>query len=180
MLHCGTIEWRNIFNVKIFWSMVYTQYYNRVYSKQHHIIILHSNDTTCHVLLLCNIWSFSIYSVIIQWLIQWNFRWETWLLESHHNKNNKICSILFWTKSSTIRTYQAATKQFSDFCSEFHISTPYPLTQHLLCQYVSYLGSQGPSSHNQSLSVNPQALSNLDWHAITRPRLHAEIATEQV
>ena len=46
---------------------------------------------------------------------------------------------------STHRTYQAATKRFSDFCSEFHISTPYPLTQHLLCQYVSYLGSQGLS-----------------------------------
>ena len=32
---------------------------------------------------------------------------------------------------STHKTYQAAAN------SVFHISTPYPLTQHILCQYVS-------------------------------------------
>ena len=32
--------------------------------------------------------------------------------------------------------YQAATKCFSSFCSEFHIASPYALTEHILCQYV--------------------------------------------
>ena len=44
------------------------------------------------VLLLCNIWSFlnvSIHSLINLWLIQQNFRRETWLLESHHNRNSR-------------------------------------------------------------------------------------------
>ena len=33
-------------------------------------------------------------------------------------------------------------KCFSDFCFEFYILTPYPLTQRILCQCVSYLSSQ--------------------------------------
>ena len=69
------------------------------------------------------------------------------------------------------RTYQAATKRFSDFCAEFHIASPYPLTQHILCQYVSYLGPQdlSPGTIKVYLSALRRCQVSMGCHLQTTP-----------
>lgn len=54
------------------------------------------------------------------------------------------CSVLFQARSSPInsKTYQAATKQFYSFCTSHNVPDPFPLTEHLLCYFASYLATQ--------------------------------------
>ena len=45
--------------------------------------------------------------------------------------------------SSTRRSYQAASKRFSEFCSRFSITTPFPVTEQVLCCFAAYLADVG-------------------------------------
>ena len=48
--------------------------------------------------------------------------------------------------SSTHRTYTTGINRFNKFCTDHHINSPFPLSQSLLCYYVSYLADQGLST----------------------------------
>ena len=47
--------------------------------------------------------------------------------------------------ASTRRTYQAGINRFILFCNTYHICHPLPVTQSLLCFYVSHLANAGLS-----------------------------------
>ena len=44
---------------------------------------------------------------------------------------------------STQKTYQAANKRFLSFCTQYNVSQPFPLSEHLLCSFAAYLADQG-------------------------------------
>ncbi len=48
-----------------------------------------------------------------------------------------------WLASSTQKTYGAALRRFYTFCTTFNVSTPFPVTEHLLCTFASFLADQG-------------------------------------
>lgn len=46
---------------------------------------------------------------------------------------------------STHKTYQTGICKFINFCNQFHICNPIPVSQHLLCYYAACLASLGLS-----------------------------------
>ena len=44
---------------------------------------------------------------------------------------------------ATQRTYKAAMKRFHSFCLRFNVENPFPLSEHLLCCFASFLADQG-------------------------------------
>ena len=44
---------------------------------------------------------------------------------------------------STQKSYAAALKRFHNFCTLFNVTTPFPVTEHLLCCFAAYLADQG-------------------------------------
>ena len=44
---------------------------------------------------------------------------------------------------STQKLYNAALKRFHEFCVQCDVTTPFPVSEHLLCCFVSYLTDQG-------------------------------------
>ena len=44
---------------------------------------------------------------------------------------------------STRKTYDAALRRYSQFCFAFNVSAPFPVSEHLLCYFVSMLAFQG-------------------------------------
>ena len=44
---------------------------------------------------------------------------------------------------STQKTYSAALKNFNSFCQRFSVHTPFPVSEHLLCCFASFLADQG-------------------------------------
>ena len=44
---------------------------------------------------------------------------------------------------STQKTYGAALKHFYNFCTKFNISTPFPVTECLLCSFAAFLADEG-------------------------------------
>jgi site-specific recombinase XerC len=45
--------------------------------------------------------------------------------------------------SASHRTYTTGIKRFTNFCTKYNIHQPYPVTQSLLCYYISYLANEG-------------------------------------
>ena len=43
--------------------------------------------------------------------------------------------------STTIKTYQSALCRFANFCSNYNVLTPFPVSESLLCYYASYLAT---------------------------------------
>ena len=43
---------------------------------------------------------------------------------------------------STQKTYQSAMHRFHNFCTTYNVTSPFPLTEQLLCTYASYLANQ--------------------------------------
>ena len=43
---------------------------------------------------------------------------------------------------STQKTYQSAMHRFHNFCTTYNVTSPFPLTEQLLCTYASYLADQ--------------------------------------
>ena len=56
---------------------------------------------------------------------------------------------------STRRSYQSGLKKFSEFCTLYSISNPYPISQFTLCYYVAHLSKQhlAPQSIKSYLSA---------------------------
>ena len=44
---------------------------------------------------------------------------------------------------ATQKTYGAALKRFHTSCTTYSITTPFPVTEHLLCCFAAYLADQG-------------------------------------
>lgn len=44
---------------------------------------------------------------------------------------------------STQKTYAAALRRFHAFCLKFNVSSPFPVSEHLLCCFASFLADQG-------------------------------------
>ena len=44
---------------------------------------------------------------------------------------------------ATQKSYQAAMRRFEAFCTHFNVTTPFPLTEHLMCCYASFLADEG-------------------------------------
>ena len=45
--------------------------------------------------------------------------------------------------ATTRKTYQAGIKKFNNFCSTYNIANPLPVSQSLLCSYITYLAKSG-------------------------------------
>ena len=45
--------------------------------------------------------------------------------------------------SSTRKSYQAASNRFHQFCCRFNISSPFPVTEQILCCFAAYLADAG-------------------------------------
>ncbi len=43
---------------------------------------------------------------------------------------------------STRKTYKSALQRFSNFCDLYSITTPFPVSESMLCYYASYLAAQ--------------------------------------
>jgi len=63
--------------------------------------------------------------------------------------------------SSTLKTYATGTKHFNDFCISHNITSPYPLSQSLLCYYVAHLAKQGLSPATIKVYLSLIATSRL-------------------
>ena len=44
---------------------------------------------------------------------------------------------------STRKTYAAASKWFYNFCTKFHLLSPFPVTEHTLCCFAAFLVDEG-------------------------------------
>ena len=57
--------------------------------------------------------------------------------------------------SSTQTTYKAALKRFYNFCTQYEVVAPFPVTEQLLCYFSAYLADQGlaPQTGKAYLSV---------------------------
>ena len=60
---------------------------------------------------------------------------------------------------STHQTYRTAMKRFNAFCTTYHITNPFPLTEHLMCYYASFLADQGLAT--QTVKGYLSALRNM-------------------
>jgi len=47
--------------------------------------------------------------------------------------------------AATKRTYQAGINKFVKFCNSYNVSSPLPVSQSLLCFYISHLANSGLS-----------------------------------
>lgn len=78
--------------------------------------------------------------------------------------------------SSTHRTYTTRINRFNKFCTDNNINTPFPLSQSLLCYFVSYLADQGLSTgtikvYLSALRHKQVALGFPDPQHATMPKL---------
>ena len=59
---------------------------------------------------------------------------------------------------STQKTYQAAMKRFSSFCTKYNVTTPFPLTEQLLCSFAAFPAwRMRVWPHRQSSPISPQS-----------------------
>ena len=60
---------------------------------------------------------------------------------------------------ATQKSYQAAMRRFEAFCTHFNVTTPFPLTEHLMCCYASFLADEGLAP--QTIKSYLSALRNM-------------------
>lgn len=75
---------------------------------------------------------------------------------------------------STRRSYQSGLKKFTEFCTLYSISDPYPISQSTLCYYVAHLSKQhlAPQSIKSYLSALRNYQISLDIPAPNYTAMH--------
>ena len=66
--------------------------------------------------------------------------------------------------NSSHKTYQSALKKFATFCSTYSVTTPFPVSEAILCYFSTYIACQGLSS--QTIKVYLSGIRHMQMHMV--------------